>query len=105
MIDFEELREKISNTEVKNGNIIGCVANYVGTPVMDAIMKTIKSELGNDELEYAIVSTGVADGYGDNLCERVNKMIQDGWIPHGGIATPIKQKVGLIQAMVRRKRK
>lgn len=105
MIDFEELREKISNAEVKNGNIIGCVANYVGTPVMDAIMETIAAELNNDKLEYTIVSTEVADGYGDDLCERVNKMIQDGWIPHGGIATPIKQKVGLVQAMVRRTKK
>lgn len=40
MINIEELREKISNTIVKNGDIIGCVGNYVGTPVLNAIMET-----------------------------------------------------------------
>lgn len=65
-------------------------------------METIAKELNNDKLEYAIVSTGVADGYGDQLCEKVNKMIKKGWAPHGGVAAPVQQGVGLIQAMVRR---
>lgn len=45
MINLEELREKILDTEVKNGTTVSCVANYVGAPVMDAIMETIAKEL------------------------------------------------------------
>lgn len=103
MVNLEELREKILDTLIKRGSAVSCVANYVGVPVMDAIMETIAAELNNDKLEYTIVSTGVTDGYGDQLCKKVNKMIKKGWAPHGGVAAPVQQGVGLVQAMVRRK--
>lgn len=45
MINLEELREKILDTEVKNGTTVSCVANYVDMPVMNAIMKAIAKEI------------------------------------------------------------